>query len=188
MRCASVGNHEKAMGDAISETHRALFAKGEADPALHGLGATLSVLWLLADGRYIVGHVGDSRIYRYGAGAWEQITIDHSVGAGMVRRGEITAEAGARLKFRGLLEQVMGGDGAALEPQVLGGHWDSSSEFVLCSDGLYGPLKEQLVDQLKQAQHIPNLELASRSLIDAANAEGGPDNITVVLARFLPKS
>lgn len=175
-----------ALVKCFAGVHEELFAKAEEGTGLRGMGATLSALWLRPDAAFYC-HVGDSRIYHRHGGQWRQVTEDQSVGAGMVRRGEMTEEAVRRLRYRSMLEQVMGGDGAPIDPQAGRLEWTADSRFVLCSDGLYGPLREQLAGGL-DAAFGGELAAGAQGLVDAANAAGGPDNITVVLARFVPKS
>jgi protein phosphatase len=175
-----------ALVKCFAGVHEELFAKAEEEAGLRGMGATLSALWLRPDAAFYC-HVGDSRIYHRHDGEWRQVTDDQSVGAGMVRRGEMTEEAVRRLRYRSMLEQVMGGDGAPIDPQAGRIEWTADSRFVLCSDGLYGPLREQLAGGL-DAAFGGELAVGAKSLVDAANAAGGPDNITVILARFVPKS
>jgi len=175
-----------AMREALVATHAALVEAAAADAAKDGMGATLSALWLKPDGRRMVGHVGDSRIYCRKGGVWEQLTEDQSVGAGMVRRGELSAEEVNRLRYRSMLEQVMGGDGTPIDPQLTPGRWAPGDEYLLCSDGLYGPLAEGFDTAVAQAFRCPDLGEAAAALVDGANRAGGPDNITVVLARLLP--
>jgi serine/threonine protein phosphatase PrpC len=102
----------------------------------------------------------------------------------MVRRGEMTAEAVTRLKFRSLLEQAMGGDGAPISPQVIENEWEPGDAYALCCDGLYGPLGDQTEPALREAMVDPSVDAAGK-LINAANAAGGPDNITVILVRLM---
>ena len=178
----------EALAAVFARVHDELFAKAEEEKALRGMGATLSALWLRPDGMATICHVGDSRIYHSTGRDWRQLTDDQSVGAGMVRRGEMSEETVRRLRYRSMLEQVMGGDGSPIEPQVCHFEWGPGSRFALCSDGLYGPLGGRLEGELDAAFARDNLSAASQGLIDAANAAGGPDNITVILARFVPKS
>lgn len=180
-------DREAALRAAFMGTHEKLMAEAEADPTKEGMGATLSVLWLLPDGATVFGHVGDSRIYNKAGEGWRQMTEDQSVGAGMVRRGEMTAEDVNRLRYRSMLEQVMGGEGAPLEPQIGSSQWDADSAFGLCSDGLYGPLGDELGEYWGEAFGRPTLQAGIQWLIDQANEAGGPDNITVLLARFVPE-
>jgi protein phosphatase len=172
--------------EAILATHAALGARSGTKREWRGMGATLSAVWILPQGDGVLGHVGDSRVYGRQAGALHQLTEDQSVGAGMVRRGELTAAAAARMKYRSLLEQVMGGDGAPIDPQITPIVIEHGVAVALCSDGLYGPLNEQTEPALRRACDQPALDQAAAELIAAANTAGGPDNITVVLARLLP--
>ena len=185
-RCADA-DRRAAMRDAFVVTHEKLMAEAEADPAKDGMGATLSVLWLLPDGETVFGHVGDSRIYGRRDDTWQQLTEDQSVGAGMVRRGEMSAEDVNRLRYRSMLEQVMGGEGAPLVPQIGSSRWEANSAYGLCSDGLYGPLGDELGEYWREAFARPNLTTGAEWLVAQANEAGGPDNITVLLARFMPE-
>jgi protein phosphatase len=176
-----------ALREAFVATHERLIAEAQADPTKDGMGATLSALWVLPDGTYHFGHVGDSRIHLGGPEGWEQLTEDQSVGAGMVRRGEMSAEDVTRLRYRSMLEQVMGGKGAPLVPQIGRGQWSPGVIAGICSDGLYGPLGDDLGPLYQEAAARPSLDEGVAWLVGEANEAGGPDNITVVLARFVPE-
>jgi len=174
---------EAALRAAFLATHAALVAAGRSRAEWLGMGATLSVLWLRADGDALLGHVGDSRLYAGLGGVWRRCTDDHTLGEGLVRRGSMTREAAAHFRFRAMLEQVMGGDGRVIDPQIAAVPWRPGEAFALCSDGLYRPLGGALESRLSAAVAAPRLEDGVRDLVDAANAGGGPDNITVLLAR-----
>lgn len=183
---AAAATAASALAEAFGRVHQGLLALAEAKPELQGMGATLSALWLRPGGDAALVHIGDSRIYQGVSGQpWVQLTEDHSVGAAMVRRGEMSAEAARRLRFRSMLEQVMGGDGAPIEPQVLGFRWAEGMRFVLCSDGLHGPLEADLEVRMDAAL-AGGVTAAAAALVAAANDAGGPDNVTVVLAHFVP--
>lgn len=177
-------NREAALREAFVVTHRKLMQAASDDGDKLGMGATLSALWLLADGSYVLGHVGDSRIYRRDGRTWAQLTADQSVGASMVRRGEMTEEEAARLRCNSMLEQVMGGDGAPLHPEMQSGRWQPGQDFLLVTDGLFGPLRRQVPGVFDEALQGHDLACSARYLIDEANHAGGPDNITVLLARL----
>jgi PPM family protein phosphatase len=180
-----MANKADALRDAFIRTHEAITAAGAIDPEKEGMGATLSALWLQADGTALVGHVGDSRILHRPRGAWTQVTHDHNLGSGMVRRGEITEEMAAKLKFRALLEQAMGAGVGEIHPQIESVPAHPGDTWLLCTDGLYGPLGENFSHECDKALWRANLRESVHALVDAANAEGGPDNITVVLARCI---
>ena len=173
-----------ALREAMLATHTALLARARSRSGWHGMGATLSALWLQANGTGMVGHIGDSRVYQRHGGKLRQLTEDHNLGAGMVRRGEMTEEGVARFKYRSMLEQVMGGDGRVIEPQLIPVKLAGGDTFALCSDGLFGPLRERTDKLLDEALQQAALPGAAQSLVDAANAAGGQDNITVLLARL----
>jgi PPM family protein phosphatase len=178
-------NKADALRDAFLRTHEAIIAAGTADPEKEGMGATLSALWLQPDGSALIGHVGDSRILHRPKSSWLQVTHDHSLGAGMVRRGEITEEMASRLKFRALLEQAMGAGVLEIHPQIEFVAAQPGDTWLLCTDGLYGPLGDQFGPECDKALWRATLRESVHALVDAANAAGGPDNITVVLARCL---
>ena len=185
-RAAGSGDRGGKLRESIIITHEALVGRSRTQEAWRGMGATLSALWILPAGEMVLGHVGDSRVYAMHGGEMRQLSEDHSVGASMVRRGEMSAEAATRLKFRSLLEQAMGGDGSPIEPQISLGKVDAGGGFALCTDGLYGPLRDRVEPALRLAFTRPSLASAAAELIAAANDTGGPDNITVILARLVP--
>jgi protein phosphatase len=185
-RAAGPGDPAGKLHDSIISTHEALVGRSKTQEAWGGMGATLSALWILPAGEMVLGHVGDSRVYALHAGEMRQLSEDHNVGASMVRRGEMSAEAATRLKFRSLLEQAMGGDGSPIVPQISQVNADAGGGFALCTDGLYGPLRDRVEPALHLAFTRPSLAAAAAELIAAANDAGGPDNITVILARLVP--
>ena len=174
-----------AVREAMIATHAALVARAQSRSGWRGMGATLSALWLHGNGTGVVGHIGDSRVYQLHGGKLRQLTEDQNLGAGMVRRGEMTEEAVTRFKYRSMLEQVMGGDGRVLEPQMVAVKLAAGDGFALCSDGLFGPLREQTDRLLNETLQEPALRGAAQSLVDAANEAGGQDNVTVLLARVV---
>lgn len=175
-------DRKAALADAMQATHAALSARSRTRSDWQGMGATLTVLWLLSSGPAILGHVGDSRLYHRHGGRWRQCSEDHSVGAGMVRRGELTPEAVSRMKFRSVLEQAMGGDGVEIQPQVAEVEIAAGDYLLLCSDGAYGPNESHFLTWLG-AKETPAPAAFAAELVAAANAAGGPDNITVICAR-----
>lgn len=187
-RAAGAGDRGGKLRESLIITHEALVARSRSHEAWRGMGATLSAFWILPAGEAVLGHVGDSRVYALHGGELRQLSEDHSVGASMVRRGEMSAEAATRLKFRSLLEQAMGGEGSPIEPQISLVKVGAGDGFALCTDGLYGPLRDRVEPALNLAFTRPSLAAAAAELIAAANDAGGPDNITVILARLVPDS
>ena len=79
------------MHEAFLATHAALLALSRTNREWKGMGATLSALWLDSAGNAVLGHAGDSRVYGCRQGRWRQWTEDHTLGEGVVRRGQMTA-------------------------------------------------------------------------------------------------
>jgi protein phosphatase len=145
-----------------------------------GMGTTATVAGLLGDTLY-VAQVGDSRAYLVRAGAARQITKDQSLMQRLVEAGEITAEEAEVSDRRNIILQALGP-----EPQI---RVDLTHQqvrrgdvLILCSDGLSGLVRADEIARAVTEQ--PDLVALCKQLIDAANGAGGPDNITVIAARF----
>lgn len=169
-----------ALAEAIAEANNLVLDHGEANPELSGMGTTLTAA-MVREGRLHVAHVGDSRAYLLRGGELTQLTSDHTLVEQMVRDGQISRDEAAVHPHRSVLTRAIGVERAievdTLAPLPL----QPGDQVLLCSDGLTGPLSE---DELVRAlsEHSDG-DAAVRTLIDAANAAGGPDNITVVLLR-----
>jgi PPM family protein phosphatase len=143
---------------------------------LHQMGSTVVVLRLAGD-RAIVGHVGDSRIYRLRAGALAQLTTDHSLVAQLVAAG-MPEEQAANHPFRHVVTRALGTETA--EPEVHSDRMRAGDVYLLCTDGLSEPLGPASI-----AAHlaVAPAERACRELVDAAYAAGSRDNITAIVVR-----
>jgi len=159
----------EALAAAIREANQAILDRAAGDPALYGMGTTVTAAAVAGDGQLQLAHVGDSRAYRLREGALDQLTTDHTVVGELVRRGRLTPEQAAIHPERSILTRAVG-----LDPR-------SGDQLLLCSDGLTEAVGDDRIAQLLSA--APDGQAACRSLIDAANDAGGPDNITVVLVR-----
>jgi len=169
---------------AVAAAHSAVFSSGEADTKRRGMGCTLSVLWL-RPGRMALAQVGDSRIYRWRCCELKQMTRDQTVAQGMVDRGEITAEQAKQARFRGVLEQVIGGAGDVPVPQVEECTLECGDRFLLCSDGCHDCLAATDFSALLGAEDFEPAKCARQS-VDEACRRSGHDNITVVAAGYEP--
>lgn len=169
-----------ALAEAIAEANRLVLDHGEANPELSGMGTTLTAA-MIREGRLHVAHVGDSRAYLLRNGELTQLTSDHTLVEQMVRDGQISRDEAAVHPHRSVLTRAIGVERAievdTLAPLPL----QPGDQILLCSDGLTGPLGEEELARLL-GEHDDG-DAAVRALIDAANAAGGPDNITVVLLR-----
>lgn len=143
---------------------------------LQQMGSTVAVLRLSGD-HAVIGHVGDSRVYRLRAGRLDQLTVDHSVLAQLIAAG--TPVDPASFRWRHVVTRALGTTSG--EPDVQLDHVRSGDVFLLCSDGLSEVLAPERIAALLDAP----AERACRTLVDAAYAEGSRDNISAIVVRVL---
>ena len=168
-----------ALLTALKEANRAIARAATDDPDLTGMGTTATAALLEGGILYLV-HVGDSRAYLIRDGRIIQVTQDHSVVAEMVRRGALSADAAESHPARHVITRALGVD-ADIEIDALRVDLEPGDVVLLCTDGLSGPVAND--DMLAVVESAATLEAAADELVQRANAAGGPDNVTVVLAR-----
>lgn len=161
----------------FSGVSRSLVHLAESRGASRGMGSTASLVVLIGR-RLVLGHVGDSRIYRWRQGALEQLSLDHSFAEEQRRRGLLTAEEALHHPQRNLLTQALGVD-TELDVQTAELDWQSGDRFLLCSDGLHGPVTLEEITERMDERHSP--QESAEALVAKANDAGGPDNITAVI-------
>jgi len=170
----------KMIGDAIQLANRAIYELARQQPEYAGMGSTV-VVTVFHGGKLWVGHVGDSRLYRFRDGLLEQITMDHSVVQELVSRGLVTAEEARLSVNKNLVTRALGVD-AAVVPDVGEQTLNDEDIYLLCSDGLNDVLADGDIEMML-IEYGRNLEAAARRMVDIANERGGPDNISVILVR-----
>lgn len=149
-------------------------------PEYRGMGTTATVAGLLGDTLYLA-QVGDSRAYLVRGGVGRQITKDQSLMQKLIEAGEMTEEEAELSERRNIILQALGPE-AAIKVDLTHQKVRRGDVLVLCSDGLSGQVR---VDEITRVvSEEPDLAKACQHLIDRANESGGPDNITVVVARF----
>jgi serine/threonine protein phosphatase PrpC len=171
-----------ALVAAILEGNRAVLDKASSDPALWGMGTTMTAVALAGDRWAQLAHVGDSRAYllREGEGL-RQVTNDQTIVGELVRQGRLTPEEAAHHPQRSVVMQAVGLDpnlNVETPPPL---ELAPGDQLLLCSDGLSDAVDDATIARVLGEQ--ADGQAACRALIDAANAAGGPDNITVVLLR-----
>ena len=144
------------------------------------MGATFTMA-LVAGDRVIVGNVGDSRTYLYRDAKLRRISKDHSLVQRLVDLGQITDEEIYTHPQRNAVLRSLG-DRAGLEIDVFSERVRPGDALLLCSDGQWEMTRDPAMTELLVAE--PDPLAACIALVDAANAAGGEDNITVVLVRF----
>jgi protein phosphatase len=151
---------------------------------LPGGGTTLTAAVMLGE-QLTIGHVGDSRAYVINDDSMEVITRDHTFVERLREMGEVTVEEANNHPQRHVLYRAIG-QGDTLEVDVFTHPTPHGGELLICSDGLWGVVPEgRILSIVKRAAHPQE---ACDALVQAANREGGPDNITVVLVRFPQKA
>jgi protein phosphatase len=171
---------EASLEAIIEEANRRVWERSVADPSTAGMGTTITVAFVDANAAQVVfGHVGDSRAYRLRGDALEQVTTDHSLVAELVRSGVLTPEEAERHPQRSAITRAVGTE-RAIEVDVFTVPAELEDLVLLCSDGLTDMLSEdEIAAAIVGAERDP--AAAADALVAAANAQGGEDNITVVL-------
>jgi PPM family protein phosphatase len=144
------------------------------------MGTTL-VMAYVVNGQAHVAHVGDSRAYLINETAIRQITVDHSLVQRLVDTKQLTPEEARVHPQRNVIYKNLG-DRASVAPDITHLDLQPSDRLLLCSDGLNTAVEDQLIHQIVMAAASP--QEACRQLIDAANAAGGPDNITTIIVQM----
>ena len=165
---------------AFRQANEAIYQASLDDASLRGMGTTVVSLLCGADGGVWVAHVGDSRAYQLRDGELVQLTEDHSLVAELQRRGLITAEeALVHPRRNEILRSI--GVVPEVETEIRRLEARAGDRFALCSDGLSGVLRDPEIASIL-AREAP--DQAVKTLVDRANQQGGPDNITVQIAAF----
>lgn len=178
-RHANAREVRRAMEICVDNANRSIFNAANSNPQYSGMGTTL-VVGVFQDGRLMLGHIGDSRCYRLRHGVLEQITKDHSLLQEQMDAGLITPEQAATSTNKNLVTRALGVEDAVLL-EVNEHRVDPGDLFLMCSDGLSDMLDDEAIGRILLAEGA--LEQKTVQLIDAANANGGRDNISVLLAQ-----
>jgi protein phosphatase len=170
----------KSLSTAVHLANRNIFKSAEENSDQHGMGATLTAVWI--DGAKLsIAHVGDSRAYLLRGGTLLQLTRDHSLVAEQVRRGILTPAEAEESDMQSVLLRALGAQ-AEIEVDAEEHTLFPRDVLLLCSDGLTRMVTEPEIAGTLQAETDP--ARAAEKLIALANERGGPDNITVVIARI----
>lgn len=174
-----------AMREALGLADRAIRDKAGTDPALKGMGSTLSVAWFHR-GRVLLGHIGDSRIYRLRGGRLERMTSDHSfLNEQMASTGQFTMDELRRSQSRQLVTRALGVTDEPV-PDFSEQEVETGDVYLLCSDGLHDLVEDTDIAQALELLQ-PNLDLMAETLVAMANDRGGRDNVSVAVVRIAPR-
>jgi protein phosphatase len=167
---------QEVMESSIIEAHQ--YIQREAP----GSGTTITAA-LVVGNQVTIGHVGDSRAYAvYPDGRMEPLTRDHSLVKRLEELGHLSKDEVDSFPHRNVLIRALG-QGETLEADIFTIPFPHPGYLMICSDGLWGVVNEKDVTRI--IGESPNLHRACQSMVEAANAAGGPDNITVILAQLV---
>ena len=177
------GTAQEAAGHAILQAHHYIAEMASKIPSRYGMGTTLTAL-ILKQNEGILAHVGDSRCYRLREGAFEQLSRDHTLVAHLVEQGILTPEQARYHPQRNVIRQAVGvaDPSEPLEPDIETFALQVGDLYLLCSDGLTDMVDDAEIEAILRNE--PPTRAAWR-LVDRALANGGRDNITVVLVRIV---
>jgi protein phosphatase len=169
-----------ALRDATETANSRIHQFARDNPEHRGMGTTATVAGLYGD-KLFLAQVGDSRAYLVRAGQARQLTKDQSLMQRLVEAGELTQEEADASDRRNIILQALGPD-AHVTVDLTHQQLRRGDILLLCSDGLSGLVRADEIAQL--ATHLDSVEALCHALVDRANERGGPDNITVIAARF----
>jgi protein phosphatase len=170
----------RAMKHAAKTANSKINSYALSHPEYRGMGTTATIAGLLGDTIY-VAQIGDSRGYLIRDSVGIQITKDQSLMQKLVEAGELTEEEAEHSERRNIILQALGPE-ASIKVDLTHQRLRKGDTLVLCSDGLSTQINRDRITDI--VSHEKELTAACKKLIDAANANGGPDNITVIVARF----
>lgn len=170
----------ESIRDAADTANHRIFAYAGAHPQHTGMGTTATIVGLLGNTLYL-GQVGDSRAYIVRDGIAMQITKDQSLMQQLIEAGEMTPDQAEVSERRNIILQALGPD-STVRPDFTQQPLASGDTLVMCSDGLTTHLRATDIARILATSIDP--DDACDQLIAAANAEGGHDNITVVVVQF----
>lgn len=172
---------ENRLATGIKLANMRIFEKASTEQKYKGMGTTIVSVYFAKDNEVVVGHVGDSRVYFFRDGQLKQVTEDHSLLNDYLKAKKLTPEEIESFPHKNVIVRALGMkdlvqvDLNKVEPK-------EGDIFLLCSDGLSGMVPDAQIQQVLQS--TKDLEKACSQLIDAANANGGNDNVTCVLVQF----
>ncbi len=176
----SKGYEENRLITGIKLANLRIYETAQREAKKRGMGTTFVGIFTANDGVY-VAHVGDSRVYRFREGRLEMLTEDHSLLNDYIKMKRLTPEEIANFPHKNVIVRALGmKDTVKVDtrfevPQL-------NDTYILCSDGLSGPVSDaEMAHILSEHQDI---QVATAKLIERANENGGPDNVTCVLVRW----
>ncbi len=171
---------ENRVVTGIKLSNRRIFESASRDARLKGMGTTIVATFFTGDACYI-GHVGDSRVYRYRNNELVLLTEDHSLLNDYIKMRQLTPEEIEAFPHKNVIVRALGMK-ETVQVDVTHERPEPGDVYLLCSDGLSGMLSDARMAEMMA--NDDDLDSLCERLIDAANQAGGTDNITVILVRY----
>ncbi|RDW20822.1 protein phosphatase [Oceanobacillus arenosus] len=164
--------------ETIAEINKSIYVHSQENKECEGMGTTI-VIAIYIEEFLTIAHIGDSRCYLLNDKGFRQITEDHSLVNALVQSGQITKDDAQHHPRKNIVLKALGTD-IQVDPEINMVGIETGDKILLCSDGLTDKIEyPELLEVIQQP--IDNLE-AGQQLIDMANARGGEDNISIILA------
>ena len=176
------GYEENRLITGIKLANLRIYETAQRESKKRGMGTTFVGIFSANDGVY-VAHVGDSRVYRFRAGALEMLTEDHSLLNDYIKMKRLTEEEIANFPHKNVIVRALGMK-ESVQVDTMSDAFKVGDVYLMCSDGLSGMIDDPGLAQILSSES--DLDRASEALIAKANANGGVDNITCILARLEP--
>ncbi len=169
--------------ESLLTANRAIYELSAKEPTLQGMGTTATIVRIAKELATIV-QVGDSRVYYWNASGLWQLTRDHSLVQEKLRAGLITREQVRNDEMKNVITRSVGYE-ANVHADTYQFPVAKGDGFLICSDGLSGPVDEGLMFEILEETTTSGLclEDAAKRLVESANSRGGDDNVTVVLVK-----
>jgi len=177
----SKGYEENRLITGIKLSNLRIYEQAQRNSKQRGMGTTIVTLFAVEDGVY-VAHVGDSRVYRIRDNQMEQLTEDHSLLNDYKKMKHLTEEEIANFPHKNVIVRALGMKDT-VKVDAIQDIPQPGDTYIMCSDGLSGPLSDNDIREIVLAHK--DLGQGAQALIDKANGNGGPDNITVVMCRWM---
>jgi PPM family protein phosphatase len=168
------------INDAFKAANEKIVKEGAEDETIKKMGTTLTLI-IVKEGEAYIGHIGDSRAYMIRGGELTQLTHDHSLVAELLRSGSITAEEARVHPQKNVITKALGTD-SDINPDIYTKELLKDDILFLCTDGLTNMIEdEDLKNKILMASELQEMCVL---LTNEANELGGPDNITILMAKI----
>jgi serine/threonine protein phosphatase PrpC len=177
----SRGYEENRLITGIKLANLRIHESAAREPRLRGMGTTVVGILVIEEG-VLIAHVGDSRVYRVRDGKLEQLTDDHSLLNDYIKMKRLSEEEIANFPHKNVIVRALGMKETVKVDTRLD-HPQPGDIYLLCSDGLCGPVTDDEILELTTSTN--DLKQGVTRLIERANQNGGPDNVTVVMTKWI---